>query len=63
MTKKITDLAYKLYGKAYSELLAIDLKDYSDKEKKQALSELIAESNTVRLATNQRDWLLSNTTC
>lgn len=63
MTKKITELAYKLYGKAYSELLATDLKDYSDKEKKQALSELIAESNTMRLGSEQLTWLTSNTTC
>lgn len=63
MTNKILSLSLSVFGQAYTDLLAIDLLDYTDKEKKQALSELIAESNTMRLNSIQRDWLISNTTC
>lgn len=62
MTKKITDLAYKLYGKAYSELLAIDLKDYSNKEIKEAYNILLADSKVQRIDTTSKCWLLNNTT-
>ena len=63
MEKMILSLSLIVFGKSYTDLLATDLLDYTDKEKKQALSELIAESNTMRLNSIQRDWLTSNTTC
>ena len=63
MDSKILSLSLLVFGQSYTDLLAVDLLDYTDKEKKQALSELIAESNTVRLGSEQRTWLTSNTTC
>ncbi len=63
MNNKILSLSLSVYGQSYTDLLEIDLLDYTDKEKKQALSELIDESNTMRLNSIQRDWLTSNTTC
>lgn len=63
MDRKILSLSLIVFGQSYTDLLAIDLLDYTDKEKKQALSELIAESNTMRLNSIQRNWLTSNTTC
>lgn len=63
MIKMIIELASKLYGKAYSELLAIDLKDYSNKEIKEAYNILLADSKLQRIDSTSKHWLLSNTTC
>lgn len=63
MTKKITDLASKLYGKAYTELLVIDLKDYSNKELREAYDTLLSDSKLRRIDNTSKQWLLSNTTC
>ena len=63
MDRKILSLSLIVFGQSYTDLLAIDLLDYTDKEKKQALSELTEEANTARLNSVQRDWLTSNTTC
>ena len=63
MNEMILSLSFSVFGQSYTDLLATDLLDYTDKEKKQALSELREESNTMRLNSIQRDWLTSNTTC
>lgn len=63
MNEMILSLSLIVFGQSYTDLLAIDLLDYTDKEKKQALSELTEEANTKRLNSIQRDWLTSNTTC
>ncbi len=63
MDNMILTLSLVVFGQAYTDLLAIDLLDYSDKEKQQALYELKQDVQTMHLALEQRNWLISCTTC
>lgn len=63
MNEAIYLLAGVVYGKAYAEALKNDLSEYSDKEKREALSSLKEQARERALSLEQRQWLLSNTTC
>jgi len=56
-------LAVVVYGKVYADLLLEDLKEYSDKEKREALATLREQAREVSLTCEQKQWLLGNTTC
>jgi len=63
MDNAIYLLAVVVYGKVYADLLLEDLKEYSDKEKREALATLREQAREVSLTIEQKQWLLSNTTC
>lgn len=63
MVEQIIALASKLYGKAYIELFAIELKDYSNKELREAYDTLLADSKVQHIDNASKQWLLNNTTC
>jgi hypothetical protein len=63
MEQSILDLATIVYGSMYSDLLSDDLKYYSDREKREALATLREQAREVSLTCEQKQWLLSNTTC
>jgi hypothetical protein len=63
MIEKIIELASKLYSKSYVELFAIELKDYSNKELKEAYETLLADSKVQHIDNASKQWLLNNTTC
>lgn len=63
MIEKIIELASRLYSKAYIELFAIELKDYSNKELKEAYDTLLADSKVQHIDNTSKQWLLNNTTC
>ena len=54
MDQMIIALACMVVNKEYATLLASDLKDYSEKEKR---------AQGKRLSLAQRQWLLADTTC
>lgn len=62
MDQRIIALACVVVNKEYATLLASDLKDYSDKEKREALQSLKEQAQEKRLSLAQRQWLLANTT-
>lgn len=63
MDNAIHLLATIVYGSMYADLLSDDLKDYSDREKREALASLKEQAREVSLSLEQRQWLLGNTTC
>lgn len=63
MEKMIIALATVVYGSMYADLLSDDLKDYSDKQKREALASLKEQAREVSLTCMQKQWLLGNTTC
>lgn len=62
MDEAIILLAGIVYGKGYADLLKEDLSDYSDKDKREALSSLKEQAQEKSLSKSQRRWLTSNTT-
>ena len=63
MNEAIYLLSIVVYGKTYADLLSEDLKEYSDREKREALSSLKEQARAIALSCEQKQWLLSNTTC
>ena len=63
MDNAIYLLAVVVYGSMYADLLSDDLKDYSDKEKREALASLKEQARAIALSCEQKQWLTSNTTC
>lgn len=63
MEKMIIALAIVAVNKEYATLLAGDLKDYSEKEKKEALQSLKEQVKEKSLPLAQRQWLLDDTAC
>ena len=63
MENAIYLLATIVYGSMYADLLSDDLKDYSDKDKREALATLKEQAREVALTCQQKQWLLGNTTC
>lgn len=63
MENAIYLLATVVYGSMYADLLSDDLKDYSDREKREALATLKEQAREVSLTRMQKQWLLGNTTC
>ena len=63
MNNAIYLLAIVVYNKVYADLLLEDLKEYSDKEKREALASLKEQARAIALSYEQKQWLTSNTSC